>query len=107
MNWLPKWLVESNRWKHLVGIAMVALATFAMLAIIYLGHMAWQHFVISAFVCLAVSSAMEFKDVHHYNGDHVPLRNWDWSAWDWLDIVSGMVGFLLVSIVVLVLCLII
>jgi hypothetical protein len=35
---------------------------------------------------------MEFKDVHHYNGDHVPIRHWDWSPWDWLDCLAGLIG---------------
>lgn len=103
-KFLPDWLIDSNRYKHLVGIALVAVVTFAMLALLYLGHISWQHFVIVAFVSVAVSAAMEFKDVHHYNGDHVPFRKWDWSPWDWLDIVSGMIGYLAVAVVVLVLC---
>ena len=49
---------------------------------------------------------MEFKDVHHYNGDHVPIRQWDWSAWDWLDIAAGMLGDLTISIIVIIICLI-
>lgn len=103
---IASWITESNRMKHLVGIALVAIVTFAMLGLLYVS-VTWQHFIIAAFVCAAVASAMEFKDVHHANGDHVPFKYWDWSSWDWLDIAAGMLGYLAVAIIYLVLCLII
>ena len=101
-----KWLIESNRWKHYIGIAIVAAVTFILLALLFCGQLTWKHHVIAAFVALAVAAAMEFKDVHHYNGDHVPIRQWDWSAWDWLDIAAGMLGDLTISIIVIIICLI-
>lgn len=38
-----KWLFESNRLKHLIGIAIVAALTFSMLWVLY-GTITWQHF---------------------------------------------------------------
>lgn len=79
MKW-PKWLAESNRWKHLVGIFVVSLFGTLLMGIGFIG-------------------GMEFKDVHHYNGDHVPIRCWDWSAWDWFDCLAGLIGGLLAVLV--------
>ena len=70
---LPKWLQSSNRWKHLVGILVVSFFGTLLMGVGCIG-------------------GMEFKDVHHYNGDHVPFRKWDWSAWDCLDILAGLIG---------------
>lgn len=70
---LPQWLRESNRWKHLVGILVVSFFGTLLMGVGCIG-------------------GMEFKDVHHYNGDHVPFRKWDLSAWDWLDILAGIIG---------------
>ncbi len=96
-----KWLFESNRLKHLIGIAIVAALTFSMLWVLY-GTITWQHFFIVLYVAVAVSFAMEFKDVHHYNGDHVPIRKWDWSAWDWLDCLAGLIGGIAATIIHLI-----
>ena len=85
------WLKNSNRWKHLVGIFLVTAITLVFLLMLYCGT-TWQQFVVALYVAVAVSFAMEFKDVHHHNGDHVPLRYWDWSAWDWLDVAASMIG---------------
>ena len=74
------WLTESNRWKHLVGVFVVSLFGTLLMGIGCIG-------------------GMEFKDVHHYNGDHVPFRNWDWSPWDWLDVAAGMFGGVLATAV--------
>lgn len=101
-----KWLFESNRLKHLIGIALVAALTFTMLWVLY-GTTTWQHFFIALYVAVAVMSAMEFKDVHHYNGDHVPIRKWDWSAWDWLDCLAGFFGYIAVAIVYIIICILI
>lgn len=101
-----KWLFESNRLKHFIGIAIVAALTFSMLWVLY-GTITWQHFFIVLYVAVAVSFAMEFKDVHHYNGDHVPIRKWDWSAWDWLDCLAGGMGYISVAVVFLIICIII
>lgn len=68
-----KWLFESNRWKHLIGIMIVSLFGTILMGIGCIG-------------------GMEFKDVHHYNGDHVPIRHWDWSPWDWIDCLAGLIG---------------
>lgn len=85
------WIKESNRYKHLVGIALVTMVTLVMLFLLY-GAITWQHFIIATFVALGVAFAMEFKDVHHANVDHVPFKYWDWSAWDWNDCLAGMIG---------------
>lgn len=68
-----KWLFESNRWKHLIGIFIVSLFGTALMGIGCIG-------------------GMEFKDVHHANGDSRPMWEWDWSAWDWLDCAAGAIG---------------
>lgn len=68
-----KWLLESNRWKHLVGVLILSLFGTILMGIGCIG-------------------GMEFKDVHHYNGDHIPIKYWDWSPWDWLDVAAGMIG---------------
>jgi len=95
-----KWLIESNRWKHLVGIAMVAFATIVAMYVLF-GYLGWQHYVIATYVSLAVSAAMEFKDVHHDNGD-VSIFEWEWDAWDWLDIAAGMIGCAIMVLLVVV-----
>lgn len=74
------WLLTSNRWKHLVGVFLLSLIGTALMGIGCVG-------------------GMEFKDVHHYNGDHVPFRNWDWSPWDWLDVLAGLIGAALATAV--------
>lgn len=81
------WLVESNRWKHLVGIFIVSLFGTVLMGIGCIG-------------------GMEFKDVHHYNGDHVPIKAWDWSPWDWYDCLAGLIGGLLAMVVHLLLFLV-
>lgn len=68
-----EWLLTSNRWKHLVGVFLLSLLGTALMGIGRIG-------------------GMEFKDVHHANGDTKPLREWDWSAWDWLDVIAGLIG---------------
>lgn len=88
MKW-PKWLEESNRWKHLVGIFAVSLFGTILMGI----------------GCVA---GMEFKDVHHsYGNDGRPLREWNWGAWDWLDVWAGMIGGLAamaVHVVIVIAC---
>lgn len=37
---------------------------------------------------------MEFKDVHHDNGNK-PIRSWSWKAWDWLDFMASFIGCIL------------
>lgn len=71
-----RWLTESNRWKHLIGIFVVSLFGTLLMGIGCIG-------------------GMEFKDVHHANGDSKPIRQWDWSAWDWLDCLAGLIGGLI------------
>ena len=72
-----KWLKESNRWKHLVGVMVVSMFGTLLMGI----------------GCIA---GMEFKDVHHrYGNDGKPLREWNWSAWDWLDCAAGLLGGLI------------
>lgn len=67
------WITESNRWKHLVGIMILSFFGTILMGIGCIG-------------------GMEFKDVHHANGDSKPIWEWDWSAWDWLDVLAGMIG---------------
>lgn len=67
------WLLDSNRWKHLVGVMVLSVFGTVLMGVGCIG-------------------GMEFKDVHHANGDSKPMWEWDWSAWDWLDVVAGMIG---------------
>lgn len=64
----PKnWFSESNRWKHFVGGAVLALfGTF--------------------FCSLGAAGGMEFKDVQ-WSGS--------WKNWDWLDFLATILGGLL------------
>ena len=72
-----KLLKESNRRKHLVGVMVVSMFGTLLMGI----------------GCIA---GMEFKDVHHsYGNDGKPLREWNWSAWDWLDCAAGLLGGLI------------
>lgn len=82
------WLLESNRWKHLIGIFVVSLFGTLLMGIGCIG-------------------GMEFKDVHHANGDKKPIREWEWSAWDWLDVLAGMIGGVMAVVVHLIVYLII
>lgn len=75
---LPQWLKESNRWKHLVGIFAVSLFGTILMGIGCIG-------------------GMEFKDVHHLNGDNLRIKYWDWSPWDWYDCLAGIIGGLLAT----------
>ncbi|MCQ2298742.1 MAG: hypothetical protein MJZ81_01260 [Bacteroidales bacterium] len=71
---MMEWMKESNRMKHLVGVlAVSAVGTLLM--------------------GLGCIGGMEFKDCHH-SGDNAkrPLREWDWSAWDWKDVWAGVIG---------------
>lgn len=77
------WLLTSNRWKHLVGIFVVSLFGTLLMGIGCIG-------------------GMEFKDVHHANGDAKPISQWDWSAWDWLDCLAGLIGGLLATLIQLI-----
>lgn len=70
---LKEWMKESNRWKHLAGIFAVSLVGTLLMGVGCMG-------------------GMEFKDVHHANGDAKPMREWSWSAWDWNDVWAGMAG---------------
>lgn len=83
-----RWLIESNRWKHLVGIFVVSLFGTILMGIGCIG-------------------GMEFKDVHHANGDSKPIWQWDWSAWDWLDVLAGMIGGVLAVAIHLIIYLIV
>ena len=76
MDWkkiIPGWLRESNRWKQLVGIAAVSTIGTILMGVGCIG-------------------GMEIKDVHQANRDVRLIREWDWSAWDWLDCVAGLIG---------------
>lgn len=75
-----KWLFESNRWKHLVGIFIISLLGTILMGIGCIG-------------------GMEFKDVHYMNGDDIPITQWSWSAWDWLDCLAGGIGCIFAGII--------
>lgn len=65
---------KSHRWGHLLGGLAVGL-------------------LLGLPAALAVAAALEFKDVQHSHGnDRKPLRSWNWSAWDWLDVLAGLLG---------------
>ena len=67
-------LSSSHRRQHLIGIFLVTLFGSLLMAV----------------GCIA---ALEFKDVQHSHGnDRKPLRSWNWSAWDWLDVLAGLLG---------------
>jgi hypothetical protein len=71
---LPKWLRDSNRFYHLAGIGIVSFFGTILMGI-------------------GCAFGMDFKDVHHSHGnDGKPFRDWNWSAWDWLDILAGLIG---------------
>lgn len=70
------WLRTSHRLYHLIGFFFVTLFGTLLMAV---GGIA----------------AMEFKDVHHsFGNDSKPIRSWNWSAWDWLDVLAGLLGTL-------------
>lgn len=82
-TWIPEWLRESNREKHLVlGIPC------GFLSLIF---------------TLGCASGLETKDVQY--------NNWDFKAWDWKDfgatMIGGFLGFLIRSIIILVILLIV
>ena len=70
---LKEWMLESNRWKHFVGVMAVSLIGTLLMGVGCIG-------------------GMEFKDVHHTNGDGKPLKEWSWNAWDWKDVWAGLAG---------------
>lgn len=71
---LPKWLRDSHRFYHLAGIGIVSFFGTILMGI-------------------GCAFGMDFKDVHHSHGnDGKPFRDWNWSAWDWLDILAGLIG---------------
>ena len=76
---LLSWLLTSNRMKHLIGIFILSLVGTALMGI-------------------GCAGGMEFKDVHHDNGNR-PIREWDWKAWDWLDFLAGGIGAALATVI--------
>lgn len=77
LNRIRQWLGSSNRLLHALGGLIVGLT---------LGLRA----------ALAAATAMELKDVHHSHGNaKKSIRQWDWSSWDWLDILATAAGGLL------------
>ena len=62
---VPKsWFTESNRWKHFIGGAVLAL-------------------FMTIFCAIGAGGGMEFKDVQ-WSGS--------WSSWDWLDFIATVLG---------------
>ena len=81
MKKLWNWLKESNRWKHLVSGSIIGLTL--------------PNVVLSAYVNLLISIAMEYKD-----------RQWG-GKFDWIDISLGVAGGILGSSItgmILLLC---
>lgn len=71
------WLNASNRIKHL-GLGYVyGLGANDIYCAIYGG--------------IGVSGALEFKDCHYSNGEK-PIKNWDFSSWDWIDFALTFAG---------------
>lgn len=66
------WINESNRMKHFLLSVPAG-------------------FLLTILCVLGLASGMEFKDVHHANGNK-PMREWSWDAWDWLDWLATMLG---------------
>lgn len=71
-----KWFLESNRWKHFVGGAVLGLTLTILCAV-------------------GCAGGMEYKDVQ-YSGK--------WSSWDWLDfgctVVGGLLGQVIQAIII-------
>ena len=77
LNRIRQWLGSSNRLLHALGGLIVGL-------------------ILGLRAALAAAAAMELKDVHHSHGNvKRPIRQWDWSSWDWLDILATAAGGLL------------
>lgn len=76
---MMSWFTESNRKKHFI------------LAIPF-------GFLFTILCVIGLATGMEFKDCHFNNGNK-PLKDWDWSSFNWLDflatILGGVVGQLL------------
>ena len=73
---IREWLNESNRKKHLVGVFLLSLFGTALMGI-------------------GAIIGMKFKDCHHsYGNANKPIREWNWSAWDWNDVWAGLIGCL-------------
>ena len=69
------WFSESNRWKHFVlGIPC--------------------GFFLTTLFGAGIATGMEFKDVHHDNGNK-PIRQWSWRCWDWIDWLCTVCGSLI------------
>lgn len=73
------WFTESNRYKHFL-LAIPFGVVFTILC------------------ALGLALGMEFKDCHYANGDK-PLRDWNWSNWDWLDFAATILGGLVGQII--------
>lgn len=77
MRKVIEWLKASNRWKHLVGGAVIGAAMFNVID--------------AVMACAAVGGALEFKD-----------KAWG-GKWDWIDfgltlaggVVAGLVRYML------------
>lgn len=64
MGYPKSWFVESNRWKHFVGGAVIAL-------------------FLTIFCAIGAGGGMEFKDCQ-WSGK--------WASWDWLDFLATISG---------------
>ena len=77
MKKIWKWLNDSNRLKHFgLGFAY-GLGADDTYCAVYGG--------------IGVSGALEFKDCHYSNGAK-PIKNWDFSSWDWIDFALTFAG---------------
>ena len=81
MSKIRTWLEGSNRKKHLIGVFLLSLFGTILMGI-------------------GAIIGMEFKDCHHsYGNANKPLRDWNWSAWDWNDVWAGLAGCLLAGLI--------
>lgn len=67
-------------------------------------------FILTILCAIGVAIGLEFKDCHYANGS-APLKDWNWSSWDWQDfmwtVLGGLVGQTIqVGVIVLIICLI-
>lgn len=82
MKKIWKWLIESNRWKHLLGGAILGILSCCWWCAILVG--------------ISTAGALEYKD-YMYNGKQL-------AAWDWIDFTltfgGAVFGYLIKSMII-------